>query len=273
MKFKDFKKFVDENTVTEIEISNNGEIFLNPELIDIIKYANEKNITLTVYGGGNGNAITDEMAEALVKYQVRSLLFSLDGASQEVYSIYRRGGDFNKVIANIKKINEYKAQYKSQYPELGWKYIIFGHNVCDMLKAKKMAADLGMYWQYSVNFTPQYSPIAEKDKEFVQKELSSDKMSWDLMGDIKDKAVICDAMFNQPQISFDGQLLGCCCNQGFYQANVFKQGLKKALNSADYLYAKKMLAGKVPEKQGIPCTTCHTYKMMKEEGVWLDPNV
>ena len=40
LKFEDFKKFVDRYPhLKEVELSNNGEIFLNPEINDIIQYA------------------------------------------------------------------------------------------------------------------------------------------------------------------------------------------------------------------------------------------
>ena len=43
LSFKNFKKLVDDNPYIEIiELSHCGEIFLNPELIEIIKYAHEK---------------------------------------------------------------------------------------------------------------------------------------------------------------------------------------------------------------------------------------
>ena len=45
LKFQDFKNFVDKyDFIKEIKLANNGEIFLNPELDEIIKYAYEKNI-------------------------------------------------------------------------------------------------------------------------------------------------------------------------------------------------------------------------------------
>ena len=43
LKFENFKNLVDDNPqIEEIEISNNGEIFLNPELDKIIEYAHKK---------------------------------------------------------------------------------------------------------------------------------------------------------------------------------------------------------------------------------------
>ena len=44
------------------------------------------------------------MLETLVKYRFTGLTFSIDGTSQETYEKYRRNGNFNNVIENIKKI-------------------------------------------------------------------------------------------------------------------------------------------------------------------------
>ncbi len=273
LKFKDFKKFVDKNTVTEIELSNNGEIFLNPDLLDIMRYAHKKNIILNASDGVNGNTISDEVLEGLVKYKVNQVCFSISGASQEVYSIYHRGGDFNKVIDNIKKITEYKIRYNSEFPSLAWKYVVFGHNVCDMLKAKQLAKDLGLTFLYSPNFVKDYSPIKNKDAAFVAKEIHSGYII-DILGDDDFTAdAMCAPMFDAPQISFDGQLLGCCCNFGFYGGNVFKQSLKDALNSPDFLYAKKMITGQVPDDFNINCSSCFRYQKMKKTKKWLGSDV
>ena len=53
LKFENFKDFIDKNpSIKNIELSNWGEIFLNPELKDIIRYAAEKNIALSAGNGG-----------------------------------------------------------------------------------------------------------------------------------------------------------------------------------------------------------------------------
>lgn len=101
---ENFRRFLDNNPQIErIELSNYGEIFLNPELIEIMKCAYERNVTLEARMGVNFNTVTDEQLQALVDYQFRFISFSIDGSSQESYAKYRRGGDFNTVINNIKK--------------------------------------------------------------------------------------------------------------------------------------------------------------------------
>ena len=107
LKFEDFKDLIDLNCrVKEIELSNWGEIFLNPEIIKIIKYAYLKKVALRCDTGANFNSVSDEDLEALVKYQFRSITCSIDGASSETYKMYRKGGDFKTVMANITQINK-----------------------------------------------------------------------------------------------------------------------------------------------------------------------
>ena len=110
LKLSDFKNIVISNPqLGHIELSNWGELFLNKELIDIMKYAYKHNISLSALGA-NFNNVDDEVLEALVKYSVRTITCSIDGASQEIYSIYRVNGNFQQVIDNIRTVNKFKNQ-------------------------------------------------------------------------------------------------------------------------------------------------------------------
>jgi len=81
----------------EIEWSNWGEVFLNPQLILMMEYAYKKNIRLTVGNGANLNTVTPEVLEALVKYKLRYITCSIDGVSQKTYQQYRVGGNIEQV--------------------------------------------------------------------------------------------------------------------------------------------------------------------------------
>ncbi len=105
LRFDKFKQLIDENPqVRDVELSNFGEIFLNPQLPQIIEYAFEKNVTLSAGNGVNLNTVRDKTLEALVKFKFRHIRCSIDGASQETYQQYRVGGDFDQVMGNIDKV-------------------------------------------------------------------------------------------------------------------------------------------------------------------------
>ena len=141
----DFVEFVDHNPqIQMIEIGNSGEVFLNPDLPDILRYAHDKGVTIRIAEGANLNDAADEALEALVKYSVSVLRVAIDGATQETYRIYRVGGDLRKVLKNVQRINEYKKRYKSGLPRLILQFIPFGHNEHEIDKIACMARAFGM---------------------------------------------------------------------------------------------------------------------------------
>ena len=278
LKFKDFKKLVDENEFIKIiELSNSGEIFLNPELVDIIKYAYEKNIKLTAYNGVNLNYLTDEQADALVKYKFEGMTLSIDGASQETYKIYRVGGDYNQVINNIKKIIDLKVKYHTKYPEIIWKFIVFGHNEHEIPKAKEEAKKVGVdRLEFDTNYDKNYSPV--KNIEFVKKETGLERLDINSDYIVRLKEYIngetcwffCKYLW-EPQINWNGDILGCTCkrNKKIFGGNVFDEGLIEALNNPTLIYAKNMVINNAIPNENIPCCNCPVYNAMKESNIWF----
>lgn len=259
LKFKTFKKFINNNPkIKRIETSNNGEIFLNPDLKKIIKYAYLKKVYLTAYTGVNLNTVNEDMLESLVKYKFRAITIALDGASNKTYKIYRKGGNFNKVISNIKKINHYKKKYNSKYPILIWQFIPFSHNEKELPLVRKMAKDLGMGFKISLNALEGYAPI--QDKEFVKREGNIDILTRDYNTLRKKNHLIrCLSLWTNPQINWDGRLFSCCIKSEMDFGNVFKDGLINCLKSERYKYTKKMLLGNAKPIEGIPCSNCRHY--------------
>ncbi len=274
LKFSDFKNIVDKNPwVSNIELSNWGEIFLNKELIKIVEYAYENNVALQA--DANLNNVTEDILEALVKYGFRAITCSIDGASPETYSLYRVGGNFQQVIENIKTINKFKAQYNSRYPILYWQFIVFGHNEQEISKARRMARDLYMEFRLKLSWDDLYgnlfSPI--KNAELVRKETGLGVASRSEFREKYGREYIlrdcCLNLWINPHINYDGKVLGCCINYWDDYGNAFKDGLKECLNNEKINYARAMLMGKRESKMDIPCILCQSYKRMEENKNWL----
>jgi len=260
LKFEDFKKFVDKNSsIKNIELSNWGEVFLNPELKDIIKYSYDKKINLIARNGVNLNNTNKEVLEYLVKYKFRYITISIDGATNNIYRVYRRGGDLNRVIENIKTINFYKKRYNSEFPILSWQFIIMGHNEYELPIARKKAKELNMIFLPKLSAFPSIFPI--KDEEFVKRESGLGVGSKDeFRKKYKRNYLACKQFWISPQINWDGRLLGCCLNMCGDFGNVFESSLDECLKSEKYIYAKKMLLGKEKAREDIACSKCWAYK-------------
>jgi len=273
--FNDFKNFVEKNPwVKHIELSNWGEIFLNPELKQIIQYGYEKKVALSAINGANMNTLSDDIIEALVKYKLRSLTCSIDGASQESYAKYRVKGQFDVVINNIKKINAYKKRYQSPYPALTWQFIAFEHNETEIAKARKMAHDLNMKFWFKLSWDDLYnklfSPI--KNKALIREESGldvADRTEYEQKYGKNYIARTCYQLWTAPRINYDGKLLGCSINYWGDFGNVFNHSLKDCLSGERIQYARKMVLGRAEARDDIPCTQCKLYHGMKEKQSWV----
>ncbi len=271
LKFEDFKKIVDSNPwIRDIELSNWGEVFLNRDLLKIAEYAYEKKIVLNAATGVNLNTVREEMLEGVVKFHFGFITCSIDGASSKTYKIYRKGGDFETVMANIRKINEFKVKYQSDFPKLRWQFIAFGHNEHEIPLARQMAHKLGMKF-YLKLAGDDFSPVKNKDLVRVWSGMgvASRKEYQEKYGKIYSAERICSQLWRQPQINPDGRVLGCCMNYWGDYGNAFQEDLIGILNNEKMNYARAMLLGKKEQREDVPCTRCHWYKEMKKSKTWL----
>jgi radical SAM protein with 4Fe4S-binding SPASM domain len=143
LSFDTFKAFIDElgDYLLLIILWNWGEPFLNPDIIKMIKYAKSKNIL--IHSSTNGNVKFDnEKADELVKSGLDSLVFAVDGATQETYSKYRKGGDLNIVLENIRSVVRAKKRLSSKTPQLNVRFVVMQHNEKELPMVQKLADEL-----------------------------------------------------------------------------------------------------------------------------------
>ena len=226
LKLEDFKRLINDNpSILKVELGNKGEVFLNNELAEIIRYAYEKNITTSIGQGVNLNNASDEALEALVKNQTYRLRVSIDGATQETYRKYRIGGDLKQVIRNIYKINALKEKYHSCRPVLVYQFIVFGHNEHEMGRAMTLARMLKMNIHFKLNRFPETFPV--KNRELVKRYVGYfDRNEFFQKEGREYSRQTCFQLWKSPQVNWDGKLLGCVPNTwAVFAENVFTDDL------------------------------------------------
>ena len=269
-----FKLFVDNNKeyIKNIELSNNGEPFLNPDADKILKYAYEQHIELTCHNATNFNFKNDNLLKAMVDYQLETLYIAIDGSCPETYSLYRRNGDFNFFISNIKKLINYKKEKHSTYPKITWQYIIreSTENPQEIKNAISLAKDLNINIYFKLTWEDSYQPRVEWEDEIKKLTklpyLTRKEASKNITKDI-DYAEInhkCRALYNEEKIviNWDGKWLGCCANKIPSNLNVFEINLDGLFNSEEYLNTRYFLANSVlySDKIDCFCKYCYTKK-------------
>lgn len=256
MTLGDFARFLDLNpAVRDIELSNWGEIFLNPDLKSMIRLAYERKVRLSCGNGTNFNDVDDDVLEALVRYRFHYLNISIDGVSQAVYSTYRRNGNVDRVFANIRKLNEYKRKLGSEFPKLSWQFIVFGHNEHEIRQARELSASLGMRFNPKLNHTPGYSPVRDPDRVRRESGMSFVRRDeYEVMTGRRYKHP-CYQCFFSPQVNWNGILLGCCVNKWGGFGNAFEHSLSEILCSTPYRNLERFLSAQ-DDVDSLPCASC-----------------
>lgn len=119
-----------------------GEPFLSSRFLEMVRLAADRGIV--THSSTNGNVpFSRELAEAIVQSGLSSLVFGVDGATQETYERYRQGGKLERVRANITALVEAKRRLGSATPRIVFRFVAMSHNESELPLAEQMASDLG----------------------------------------------------------------------------------------------------------------------------------
>jgi MoaA/NifB/PqqE/SkfB family radical SAM enzyme len=112
---------------------NYGDIVMNPEAVDIIRYFRQHNENLRIDVSTNGSARTAEFWESLAALNV-NVLFCLDGL-EDTHSLYRQNTVWSTIIKNAKI-------FINAGGIATWKFIKFNHNVHQIEACRQLSKDL-----------------------------------------------------------------------------------------------------------------------------------
>ena len=118
-----------------------GEPYLNPAFLDMVKYASSKKIYTAT--STNAHYLNDENARKTVESGLDRLIISIDGTTQEVYQQYRVGGKLEKVLEGAKNIIKWKRELKSKKPFVIFQFLVVKHNEHQISDVQKLAIEIG----------------------------------------------------------------------------------------------------------------------------------
>lgn len=222
-----------------------GEPYLNPDFLKMVKVASDKNIfTVT---STNAHYLNEQNARDTVKSKLDKLIISVDGITQEVYEQYRKGGQINKVIEGTKEILKQKKLLKSSAPHVVWQFVVFKSNEHQIEPLKKMAKDLGVD-EVKIKTAQIYDFENGSDLIPENEKLSRYKKDHSGKYIIKNKLLNqCWRMWQGCVITWDGKIVPCCFDKDAkYQLGSLKENsFRKIWFSDDYLrFRKTILKGR-----------------------------
>ncbi len=119
-----------------------GEPYINPKFLDMVKYASEKGIyTIT---STNGHFLNDDNARKTIESGLDRLIISVDGTTQEVYENYRKEGNLEAVLQGARNVVKWKKQLNSSTPHLIFQFLVVKPNEHQIPQIYKLAKEIGI---------------------------------------------------------------------------------------------------------------------------------
>ena len=231
-----------------------GEPFLNPDFLDMVKYASGKKIYTAT--STNAHYLTDVNAKRTIESGLDRLIISIDGTTQDVYEQYRVGGKLAKVIEGTKNILKWRKELKSKKPFVVFQFLVVRPNEHQIEDVKKLAKEIGVddVWfktaqVYDYENDPNnLIPGIDKSSRY-QKNADGYKFKGRL-------ANHCWRLWHDPVITWDGLVAPCCFDKDAQRrlGNLKEKSFKEIWKNGEYKkFRKKILGGR---KNIDICSNC-----------------
>jgi radical SAM protein with 4Fe4S-binding SPASM domain len=202
-----------------------GEPYLNPDFLDMVKYASGKNIYTAT--STNAHYLDDENARRTVESGLDRLIISIDGTTQETYEQYRIGGSLQKVLEGARNVVRWKKQLQSKTPHLIFQFLVVRHNEHQLQEIKSLTKQVGVD---EVAFkTAQVYDYENGNDLIPQNEKYSRYKNTNGKWNIKNALLNhCWKMWHSCVITWDGKIVPCCFDKdashtlGSLEQNSFK---------------------------------------------------
>ncbi len=231
-----------------------GEPYLNPDFLEMVKYANEKKIYTAT--STNAHYLTDENAKRTVESGLDRLIISLDGTTQDVYQQYRIGGNIDKVLQGAKNIVKWKKELNSKTPYIFFQFLVVKPNEHQIEEVKKLAKEIGVddvkfktAQIYDFENGNPLIPTIDKYSRYAKQNDGAYK--------IKNKlANHCWKLQHSCVISWDGLVVPCCFDKdATHQLGDLKnKSFKEIWHNEQYKNFRKQLS--VSRKNIDICANC-----------------
>ncbi|WP_394994248.1 SPASM domain-containing protein [Emticicia sp.] len=238
-----FKQTIDElsETLLYLIFYFQGEPYLHPKFLDLVKYASKKGIYTAT--STNAHYLNDENARKTVESGLDRMIISIDGTTQEVYEQYRVGGNLEKVIEGTKNVLRWKKELKSNTPHVIFQFLVVKPNEHQLEDVRKLANEIGVD---EVGFKTAQIYDYQDGSALIPSidKYSRYKKNTDGSYRIKNKLLDhCWKMWHSCVITWDGLVVPCCFDKDaeYRLGDLKRKSFKEVWQSEPYKHFRKSL--------------------------------
>jgi MoaA/NifB/PqqE/SkfB family radical SAM enzyme len=246
-----------------------GEPLMNRQIAQLVAMAERRGIA-TEISTNFSLKLSDSEIDRLIDAGLTWLIVSIDAATANTYREYRRGGDFNLVVDNVRRMVVRKRALHSRTPFVEWQFVPFRHNEHEMTQAVELARNLGV-------------------DGFRFKPARFDKIEGKTFGGAVSPALVkqwmprthalrhegttyldyhCPFLWGSITVHPDGGISPCCETSSVRQdlAHISDTGLEDVWNGASYVAAREVALGRTDEHREVACHGCRVFKKPESSG-------
>ena len=240
-----------------------GEPFLHPQFLELIKEAKRKKIYTAT--STNAHFIDEKKAKEIVASGLDRLIISIDGLTQETYESYRIHGKLDKVIAGSKALVQAKKKAQSSTPHLIFQFLVVKANEHQITEVQELATEIGID---EVRFKTAQVYDYEHGNELIPDNEAYSRYVKQKDGTYRFKykgGNSCWRMWSSSVLTWDGQVVPCCFDKDAHHTlgSLQEQSFESIWKSEAYRSFRNSV---LQDRNSIEiCTNC-------SEGakVWID---
>ena len=219
-----------------------GEPYLNPAFLDMVKYASGKGIYTAT--STNAHYLNDTNSRKTVESGLDRLIISIDGTTQDVYQQYRVGGKLEKVLEGARNIVKWKKELKSKTPFIFFQFLVVKPNEHQVEEIKELGKEIGVdevrfktaqVYDYQ-NDPNQLIPTIQKFSRYRKNEAGNYEVKNSLDNH-------CWRLWHATVITWDGLVVPCCFDKDAQHALGDLKGVpfKEIWHNEQYIHFRRQI--------------------------------
>ncbi len=185
-----------------------GEPYIHPGFLDMVQQANRRGIyTIT---STNGHFLNDANARRTVESGLDRLIISVDGATQEVYEQYRRGGKLETVLRGARNVVKWRKRLQARRPHLIFQFLVVKPNEHQIPNIYRLAREIGVD-EVKLKTAQVYNyrhgnPLIPEQEQYARYRRRPDG-AYELKYPLRNH---CWKLWHACVITWNGQVVPCC---------------------------------------------------------------